>query len=852
MFIDRPVGIDLGTTNSEIALLDPSERDLVVYQDRFGRSTFPSALAWDEARAQLVVGREARRAHSARNPVVQSIKRKMGQATTVQVGPHALSPEAISAEILRALQGGMREHLKERAQADVDVRVDRAVITVPAYFDAPQVEATRDAGHKAGLTVLGVLQEPTAAAIYHTWKRKLSDGCFLVYDLGGGTFDVSILRCLGGEYQVLAIDGDNYLGGDDLDRRFAEVLRQQLSDAGYALDLDPAQRPDDHARFLDLVHLAQEAKEALSTRDVVHLSRRAALRDRSDQPVDIDLEIGRRQWEAAVEDLVMTTLACCDRALAMSEDKAGVRLGDIDHVVLVGGSTRVPLVAAKVEEHLCRGSAPLATDVDTCVALGAAIAAAQLGGFRFGDTNAQVLVTSPLVGQRDTLKLRFDIERAPPETRAAELRADDAVLGQVELDALPQRGCRLEVPLGDEAENRAELVFRAQDDSPVAALPMVLYRGDVRPRASALSQPSVIAKDVAIEVVKAGRRERHVLLPAGTGLPARADHTFYTADQSGAVVLRMLQNRLPIKTLMLDVGQHVPLGTPVQLSLRVDDTMRMEARAEVAGQELWAQLEAAKTAPPQADEVEALLIRAEASSQALWGHEARFVQAQVDTLVAGIREVLSIDPDKLAALCARLDHLLAEFVSGDVGDLSPPLHHFEFTVDQLRRVIYRASGGVMGIATDAWEVRIEDLVARALAAHGERDSGAWRRAYNEAQALLETASEEEFTKMKVDDPAYLTQRLLAVTAHAKQLERDLADFVPSSNQDVRQRQEAEVQKLKQQLEDRVLERLASLDQALSGDALRHHLDRMSQELDRIESTSKRLPALGLVSERGKA
>src|SRR5262249_30707799 len=142
------------------------------------------------------------------------------------------------------LRRSMAGFLGEKASEGVETRVDRAVITVPAYFDAPQVEATRKAGELAGLGVVGILQEPTAAAIYHTFKHKIEGGNFLVYDLGGGTFDVSILRCVAGEYQVLAIDGDNYLGGDDFDRRFAEKLRKDLVEKGYELELDVRSNAD--------------------------------------------------------------------------------------------------------------------------------------------------------------------------------------------------------------------------------------------------------------------------------------------------------------------------------------------------------------------------------------------------------------------------------------------------------------------------------------------------------------------------------------------------------------------------------------------------------------------------------
>jgi molecular chaperone DnaK len=209
----------------------------------------------------------------------------MGQKTTVKVGPNELTPEEVSSKILAELRDRMKETLAGKplksGSATLDLPVVRAVITVPAYFDAPQVEATRRAGELAGFDVIGILQEPTAAAIYHTWKRRLGDGNFLVYDLGGGTFDVSILRCVGGEYQVLAIDGDNYLGGDDLDRRFAEHLRKELAGKGYALDLDVRSDGEDRRTFGRLVHLAQEIKESLSTTDVVHVNKSDFMKDKA-------------------------------------------------------------------------------------------------------------------------------------------------------------------------------------------------------------------------------------------------------------------------------------------------------------------------------------------------------------------------------------------------------------------------------------------------------------------------------------------------------------------------------------------------------------------------------------------
>ena len=857
MFVERPVGIDLGTTNSEIAMLDPSERDLLVYADRFGRRVVPSVVAWDERAKAFLVGHPARARRGASPPPVESIKRRMGQNGRVAVGPHELAPEEVSAKILGELRARMLDHLVGKAPSGVEVRVDRAVITVPAYFDAPQLEATRRAGELAGLEVLGLLQEPTAAAIYHTWKNHLGDGCFLVYDLGGGTFDVSVLRCVGGEYQVLAIDGDNYLGGDDFDRRFAEHLRGELCAKGYALELDVRGNEDDNRRFLRLVHLAQEIKESLSTSEVVHVAKSDVLVDKNGEPVSFDGDVGRADWERLVGDLVETTITCAERAVARSLEVASVGLGDIDHVVLVGGSTRTPLVMRRVAEALCaRAKSPraLQDDVDTCVALGAAVHAAQRGGFRIGDAAQQTVVCarSPLVSGGARMRLSVDVEEAPTAAVDLALVDGDRVLASGALASAGDRGVQLEVQLERDGEHALGLVLRDAAGSACARLPFTLWRGDVRPRASELSQASVVAKDIALEVVRAGRRERRVLISRGTGLPVKAEQRFFTADQTGAVVLRILQGRLPIKTLVIEVPADLPVGTPVDVALSCDDAMRVEARAVVAGRELWAKIEAPdqQRAEPGL-EIDALLEDAERTGKGLWGADAHLFRREADRLAAGIREVVATDPDKLAVLAYQLQLLLEEFRGGGGDDLSPPVHRFEELLDSLRRVVFRASGPLLGLDRASWETRIAELDVRSREAFDARDSVGWRRAYNEAQALYETAIQEEFSQTKLDDPAYLSRWLQSVQGYAGRLTRAFADLVPAADEEIRALQVAERDRLIDEL-GRVVS--TELDPIMKDDPgakeLRQRLDRIGTELHRIEAAFARIPSLGLVAERG--
>ncbi len=856
--LDRAVGIDLGTTNSEIAMLVPSERDILVYADRFGRKTVPSAVAWDPGTNAPLVGRAARARRGKEPAPIESIKRRMGQRVTLPLGPLSLSPEEVSSKILGELRSLMTSHLAEKASEGVEMRVDRAVITVPAYFDAPQVEATRKAGELAGLDVVGVLQEPTAAAIYHAWKHKIAGGNFLVYDLGGGTFDVSILRCVAGEYQVLAIDGDNYLGGDDLDRRYAERLRKALIARGYALELDVRGRPDDAARFDRLVHVAQELKESLSSADVVSLAKPDLFPDQAGESVSVEMDVGRAEYEEAVGDLVERTIDCALRALEQSKASANVGIGDIDHVILVGGSTRVPLVRRRVTEALCQRSksaAPLSDDVDTIVALGAAVHAAQVGGLTVAHPGerARVTFTTPLVTSSERLRLGVRVDEAPEGTASVAITDGAELLAEGDLPADRSAAMRLDVvPPGDaDAELRLEL--RDASGARLGGVPFPVHRGEVRPRATSLSRASVVAKDLGVEVVKAGRRDRKVLIERGAGLPAECAYTFFTADQSGTVVLRLLQGRLPIKTLALTVPRDLAIGSPVALTISCDEAMRMEARAEVGGQELWATIDSPEDLGlDRAGAVEALLEEAERARRSLWGAMGDSFRREADYLIAAIREVLHTDPAKLSALSANLKRLLEDFAGDPSDPMQPPLHHFEAELDSLRRVVYRAAGPLMGLDGAAWETRIRELEERATAAYEAVDATGWRRACSEVQALYETAVQEEFSARRLDDPAYVRERLGAVARWRTRVERDLLDFVVSSAGEVGALQREERDRLLEALRSKVDRSLKEVESESLPDlcAARRTVEQASDELQRIEAALERLPSLGLVTDRG--
>ena len=351
------VGIDLGTTNSEIAVYRDGRPE--VQADGSGRLILPSVVGLDQD-GSLLVGEAARNQYILHpERTVRSIKRLMGSDRKVSLGDRNYTPQDVSAMILRRL----REIAEERLGAPVR----KAVITVPAFFSDAQRQATREAGEIAGLEVARIINEPTAAALVyeatqHQGKR------ILVYDLGGGTFDVSVVRIEQGVVEVISSHGNNHLGGDDFDHKIVEHVLEHLK---LKHGVDVADRPQAMARIL---RSAEDAKKQLSDHPYARIAEEY-LAEHSGQPVNLDLELSREQYEEMIAPFIEETLGAIHIAL----ESAGLTSSQVDEILLVGGATRTPLIRRRLVEAF--GTQPRGeVDPDLCVAMGAAIQGAAMTG----------------------------------------------------------------------------------------------------------------------------------------------------------------------------------------------------------------------------------------------------------------------------------------------------------------------------------------------------------------------------------------------------------------------------------------------------------------------------------------
>ncbi|MFA9517116.1 molecular chaperone DnaK [Halopenitus sp. H-Gu1] len=366
MASNKILGIDLGTTNSAFAVMEGGDPEIIANAE--GDRTTPSVVAFSDDGERLV-GKPAKN-QAVQNPdrTIQSIKRHMGEEDyTVQIEGEEYTPEQISAMILQKIKRDAEEYLGDE--------IERAVITVPAYFNDKQRQATKDAGEIAGFEVERIVNEPTAAAMAYGLDDE-SDQTVLVYDLGGGTFDVSILDLGGGVYEVVATNGDNDLGGDDWDEAIIDHLAEEFEN-DHGIDLR-----EDRQALQRLTEAAEEAKIELSNKKETTVNLPFVTATDSG-PVHLEQSITRATFESLTDDLLERTVSPTEQALS----DAGYEKSDIDEVILVGGSTRMPQVQEKVAELV--GQEPKKNvNPDEAVALGAAIQ----GGVLSGDVDDIVLL----------------------------------------------------------------------------------------------------------------------------------------------------------------------------------------------------------------------------------------------------------------------------------------------------------------------------------------------------------------------------------------------------------------------------------------------------------------------------
>ena len=365
---EKIIGIDLGTTNSVVAIMDG--KDTIVLENPAGKRTTPSVVAWKGG--ERIVGEIAKRQLETNPDSISSIKRLMGTNQKVKVKvdnkEQEFTPEQVSGFILT--------YLKEYAEKKIGSKIEKAVITVPAYFNNDQREATKVAGKIAGLDVVRIINEPTAAALSYGIDKKDKEQKILVYDLGGGTFDVSILDLSDGTFEVLATSGDNHLGGDDWDNVIVDWIKEKIKKEN---NFDVSK---DKMAISRLKEAAEKAKIELSGSDSTTINLPfLAITDNG--PLNVELELTRSEFEKMTAHLVDRTRKPIMDALK----EANLKPSDLDEVLLVGGSTRIPAVQKMVEQTLSK--APnRSINPDEVVAIGAAIQ----GGVLAGDVSDVLLL----------------------------------------------------------------------------------------------------------------------------------------------------------------------------------------------------------------------------------------------------------------------------------------------------------------------------------------------------------------------------------------------------------------------------------------------------------------------------
>lgn len=557
MIIHKSFGLDLGTTNSTASVVKNGD---IIYAEegRAKNKTVPSIVAV-RRNAQKIVGTIARNEFYSGNPnSKKSIKREMGKQVYFKIGNDMMSPEDISADIISYCRQCLMDTLGE----EQSVVYDKAVITVPAYFSLAQKDATRKAGELAGLEVQMLLEEPTAAAINYAIRNNVENGVFFVFDLGGGTFDVSILEKTGNIPTVLAIAGNNYLGGDNFDLIFARYFLDYLRDTG--CDVDDVEVTDSDTKFRLLMFAAENVKKQLSIAESYSIYFPDVFKDNSGIDLAID-DFTREQFNDLIREKVeKDVINECEKALAILKEKSGKTLEDITHIIMVGGTTKIPFVQEVIRNRYCITEQLKDITVfepDISVSAGAGFVA-NSNGFSIEDEKEGILVNmnSPYVID-DMLYITGNLVRG----NITHIGITDS-FGEETIYINEDGSFMLSVPSTRFIDNCTYSLYNLE------ALVNAVENAD-NSSVNIIAPTPVQNEDIAIEIidVEKGKVEKFPILSSGTYLPSLTTEYFKINEFSREqVILPVWEGPRKIFNFVIDIPRNVKIGSKLSVETSVD------------------------------------------------------------------------------------------------------------------------------------------------------------------------------------------------------------------------------------------------------------------------------------------
>ncbi len=575
MIIHKSFGLDLGTTNSTASVV-LNGKVVFAEEDKIRKNkTIPSFFAIsNRKKGEEIIGTLAKNEFYSGNPnSKKSVKRDMGKDISYKYGDVDYTPEVISSKIISYC----KECLEKTIKKDESVVYDKVVITVPAYFSLAQKDATRKAGELSGLEVTMLLEEPTSAAINYALQNNVENGLFFVFDLGGGTFDVSILEKTGNVPQVLATAGNNFLGGDNFDLLLARHFLKYLKNAGY--DVSDVKADVANSKFKLLMLLAENTKKKLSDEESIEIHYQDIFKDLSCRDLDIE-KFTRNDFNKIIKAKIDTdVLVECDKALEILNEKYGKSLEDITHIIMVGGSSKIPYVQEVIKKKYCvteKLKDITCFEPDLSVSAGAALVS-NAQGYTIEDKNIGLLV---------------------------DVNAPFVVDGQVYISGKMSKGMLDSIGI---KTSKREIKTNIEDDGTFMAIlnekeysdstSFVFYNEDStiqnivnnedNSTIDIIAPTPVQNETIAVEIIdiEKGQIEKYPIVESGVTLPCESTEYFkineYSREQ---VILPIWEGPRKIFDLVIDLPNNAKIGSKLAVTTRVDMISNIELEVKLDGQ----------------------------------------------------------------------------------------------------------------------------------------------------------------------------------------------------------------------------------------------------------------------------